>query len=114
MNFLRMEKWLAYRPDHPGAAAQQWLKELYQHNKLARGELVIDGRLVDLSAVDMPILNIYSDTDTVIHPLASKAMRNMVGSRDYTEMPIAGGHIGVLVARSKKLPDSIADWLRKH
>ncbi|MDE3225461.1 MAG: hypothetical protein KGN30_08635, partial [Nitrospirota bacterium] len=68
MNFLRMEKWLADRPDHPGAAAQQWLKELYQDNKLFRGELVIDGRLVDLGAVVMPVLNVYSETDTIIHP----------------------------------------------
>ena len=114
MNFLRMEKWLADRPDHTGAAARQWLKDLYQLNKLARGELVIDGRLVDLAAVDMPVLNIYSETDTIIHPLASKALRNLVGSKDYSEMRMAGGHIGVIVARSKKIPEGITDWLLKH
>ena len=102
------------RPDHPGAAAQQWLKELYQDNKLFRGELVIDGRLVDLGAVVMPGLNIYSESDTIIHPLASKAMRGRVGSKDYTELPVAGGHIGILVARSKKLGNSIATWLAQH
>jgi acyl CoA:acetate/3-ketoacid CoA transferase alpha subunit len=37
MNFLRMEKWLADRPHHPGEAAKQWLKELYQENRLANG-----------------------------------------------------------------------------
>ena len=114
MNFLRMEKWLADRPDHTGAAARQWLKDLYQGNKLFNGELVIDGCLVDLGAIDMPILNIYSETDTVIHPLASKAMRSRVGSKDYTEMTVSGGHIGVLVARSKKLTGGIADWLARH
>jgi polyhydroxyalkanoate synthase len=114
MNFLRMEKWLSDRPDHTGAAAQQWLTDLYQHNRLSRGELVIDGHRVDLNAVDMPILNIYTENDTVIHPLASKAIREKVGSKDYSEMALTGGHIGVLVARSKKLPEGIADWLRKH
>jgi polyhydroxyalkanoate synthase len=94
MNFLRMEKWLADRPDHPGAAAWQWLKELYQDNRLFRGELVIDGRLVDLGAVVMPVLNIYSETDTIIHPLASKVMRDRVGSKNYTELPVSAGHIG--------------------
>ena len=34
LNFLRMEKWIADRPDHPGEAAKQWLKDLYQDNKL--------------------------------------------------------------------------------
>ena len=37
MNFLRMEKWLADRPAHPGEAAKQWLKDLYQQNKLVKG-----------------------------------------------------------------------------
>ena len=114
MNFLRMEKWLSDRPDHTGAAAQQWLKELYQENKLVRGELSVDGRLVDLKAIDMPVLNIYSETDTVIHPLASKALRGHVGSKDYTELPVSGGHIGIFVARSKKLANGIVDWLAKH
>jgi polyhydroxyalkanoate synthase len=111
MNFLRMEKWLSDRPDHTGASAQQWLKELYQDNKLVKGELVVDGRTVDLRAVTMPVLNIYSETDTIIHPLASKAMRNRIGSADYTELPVTGGHIGILVARSKKVRDGIVDWL---
>jgi poly(3-hydroxyalkanoate) synthetase len=62
----------------------------------------------------MPILNIYSETDTIIHPLSSKALRNQVGSSDDTEMPMAGGHIGVIVARSRKILDGIAEWLHKH
>jgi len=44
MNFLRMEKWLADRPAHPGEAAKQWLKDLYQDNKLVKGEFVLSGR----------------------------------------------------------------------
>jgi polyhydroxyalkanoate synthase subunit PhaC len=114
MNFLRMEKWLANRPDHPGTAARQWLKELYQNNKLVRGELVVDQRPVDLKVLDMPILNVYSDADTIVHPLSCKAMRGAVGSKDYTEMSAAGGHVGILVSRSKQLPQTIADWLQKR
>jgi polyhydroxyalkanoate synthase subunit PhaC len=79
-----------------------------------RGELSVGGRLVHLNAIDMPVLNIYSETDTVIHPLASKAMRGRVASKDYTELPVSGGHIGIFVARSKKLSNSIADWLGEH
>jgi polyhydroxyalkanoate synthase len=78
---------------------------------LVKGELVVDGRTVDLRAVTMPVLNIYSETDTIIHPLASKAMRDRIRSTDYTELPVTGGHIGTLVARSKKVRDGIVDWL---
>ena len=34
LNFLRMEKWIADRPHHPGAAAKQWLNDLYKENRL--------------------------------------------------------------------------------
>ena len=36
LNYLRMEKWLADRPHHAGEAAKQWLKDLYQENKLIK------------------------------------------------------------------------------
>ena len=39
LNFLRMEKWLADRPNHPGEAAKQWLNDLYQQNKLIEGRI---------------------------------------------------------------------------
>ena len=48
LNFLRMEKWIADRPHHPGEAAKQWLKDLYQDNKLVRSEFVLGGRKVEL------------------------------------------------------------------
>src|SRR3712207_8310751 len=44
LNFLRMEKWIADRPDHPGEAAKQWLKDLYQQNKLAKKAFELGGR----------------------------------------------------------------------
>ena len=115
MNFLRMEKWLADRPDHTGASARQWLKDLYQQNKLAKGELEIGGKRVDLTAITMPVLNIYTETDHIIPAPASRALRDKVGSRDYTEAPIPGGHIGVFVSRAQaKLREQIVGWLEKR
>ncbi|SEE69485.1 polyhydroxyalkanoate synthase [Rhizobiales bacterium GAS191] len=112
LNFLRMEKWLADRPAHPGEAARQWLKDLYQDNKLVKNELLIDGRKVDLKNLTMPILNIFSDSDHIIPSPSSRALRMAVGTSDYTEAPVKGGHIGVLVARSQeKLREQIAGWL---
>jgi polyhydroxyalkanoate synthase subunit PhaC len=112
LNFLRMEKWLADRPDHTAASARQWLKDLYQHNKLATGELEIDGQRVDLKAITMPVLNIYTETDHIIPAPASKALKDKVGSKDYNEAAVSGGHIGVFVSRQQaKLRDQIVGWL---
>jgi polyhydroxyalkanoate synthase len=112
LNFLRMEKWLADRPAHPGEAARQWLKDLYQDNKLVKGELVVGDRRVDLGNLTMPVLNIFSETDHIIPAPSSRALRGAVGTQDYSESSVKGGHIGILVARSQeKLREEIADWL---
>ncbi|SAK66342.1 hypothetical protein AWB75_03109 [Caballeronia catudaia] len=44
LNFLRMEKWLADRPHHPGEAAKQLLINLYKNNELIRGKFQLGER----------------------------------------------------------------------
>ena len=68
LNFLRMEKWIADRPHHPGEAAKQWLKDLYQGNKLVKGELELGGRTVDLKNLTMPVLNVFAKDDHIVPP----------------------------------------------
>jgi polyhydroxyalkanoate synthase len=113
MNFLRMEKWLADRPHHPGEAAKQWLKDLYQENRLARGTFMLSGRAVDLKAVTAPTLNVYALDDHIIPPTCSQALGPLVGTKDYTEIPLPGGHVGLFVSSKSqgKLSQSIAEWL---
>ena len=116
MNFLRMEKWLADRPDHPGAAGRQWLKELYQENRLYDGTFALSGRQVDLAAITAPVLNVYALDDHIIPPTCSKALANKVGSSDYTEIPLPGGHVGLFVSSKSQgtLTKSIAGWLSQR
>ncbi len=115
MNFLRMEKWLADRPDHTGAAARQWLKDLSQGNKLYAGTFEIGGRKVDLGAITMPVLNFYTETDHIIPAPATKAMAKIIGAKDYTQEPIVGGHIGVFVSRGQaKLSNQVLGWLESR
>jgi polyhydroxyalkanoate synthase len=117
MNFLRMEKWLADRPAHAGGAARQWLNDLYRENKLVRGELVLSGERVDLKNVTMPVLNIYTETDHIIPPPMTRALRGKTGSADYTEFVAKGGHIGVMVAGGssrRTLREQISGWLAER
>ncbi|MBR1217687.1 class III poly(R)-hydroxyalkanoic acid synthase subunit PhaC [Bradyrhizobium sp. U87765 SZCCT0131] len=113
MNFLRMEKWLADRPAHPGEAAKQWLKDLYQDNKLVKGEFELSGRRVDLSAIAAPVLNVYALNDHIIPPTCSQALRGHVGNADYSEIPLPGGHVGLFVSSKSQgvLSRDISQWL---
>ena len=84
-------------------------------NQLATGELEVGGKVVDLKAITMPVLNIYTETDHIIPAPASKALHDKVGTQDYTEAPVSGGHIGVFVSRQQaKLREQIVGWLEKR
>ena len=81
LDFLRMERWIADRPDHPGEVVRQWFKDLYQDNKLIKNELVLGGRRVDLRAITMPVLNIYATGDTIIPVSCSQGMGDISARR---------------------------------
>ena len=116
LNFLRMEKWIADRPHHPGEAAKQWLKELYQDNKLIKNAFTINGRQVDLRNITMPVLNVFAKDDHIIPPATSQALGTKVGTRDYTELALPGGHVGVFVGGKSQalLGSGIANWLAER
>ncbi len=116
INFLRMEKWIADRPDHPGEAAKQWFKDYYQENKLIKNKIVINGRQVNLNKLKMPILNIYALQDHIIPPDCSAALSRYVGTKDYSELQLNAGHVGLFVSGKSQeiLSPSIVNWLKER
>lgn len=112
-NFLRMEKWIFDSPDQAGEAFRQFTKDFFKHNKLINGQLTIGEHPVDLSNVTMPVLNIYATEDHIVPPAAAQALRNHLGSQDYTEESFQGGHIGIYVSTraQQQIPPLIAKWL---
>jgi polyhydroxyalkanoate synthase subunit PhaC len=113
LNFLRMEKWIADRPHHPGEAAKQWLKDLYQDNKLINGTFTINGQTVNLRNITMPVLNVFAKDDHIIPPATSQALGAHVGTKDYSELALPGGHVGVFVGGKSQalLGSGIVNWL---
>lgn len=109
LNFLRMEKWLADRPHHPGSAAKQWLIELYKENRLVEGSFQLEGKPVRLKKITMPVLNIFAEYDHIVPPPCSAALKKYVGSKDYSELALPGGHVGIYV--SSKLQGIVADGI---
>jgi polyhydroxyalkanoate synthase len=116
LNFLRMEKWLADRPHHPGEAAKQWLKDLYQENKLINNSWRLGGRTVDLRNVTMPVLNIYAEADHIIPPPTARALGGRLGTSDYTELGLRGGHIGMFVSSKSQdiVGSEIFNWIAER
>lgn len=113
LNFLRMEKWIADRPDHPGEAARQWLNSLYRENQLVEGKFEVSGELVDLNNIACPILNIYAQQDHIIPVSCSTALGKFVPEDRYQEIGFPGGHVGVFVSRKAQgvVAGGVIEWL---
>ncbi len=112
-NFMRMEKWIFDSPDQAGEAYRQFIKDFYQANKLIKGDVQIGDKTVDLGNIKMPVLNVYAMQDHLVPPSASQALKQQVGTDDYTELSFPGGHIGIYVSgkAQKQVPPAIGAWL---
>jgi polyhydroxyalkanoate synthase len=112
-NFLRVEQWIFDSPDQAGAAFGEFVTELYQQNRLIGNQLQIAGRRIDLSSLQMPILNLIGKRDHLVPPAASRALGAVVGSRDYTALELDLGHIGMYISAraQREVPTAIVEWL---
>jgi len=111
--FMRMEKWIFDSPDQAGAAFSQFVRWFFQENRLALGTLELGGRRVDLARVTHPVLNVFASRDHLVPPGASRALRPLLGSRDYTALEVDAGHIGLYTSAraQRELPATMAAWL---
>jgi polyhydroxyalkanoate synthase subunit PhaC len=113
MNYLRMEKWINDSPNQAGECFRQFIKDLYQENKLVKGTLVVGDKKVNLKNITMPLLNIYASEDHLVPPAASIPFNDYVGTKDKELYKFPGGHIGVFVGSrtQKELGPAIEKWL---
>jgi polyhydroxyalkanoate synthase len=116
MNFLRMERWIFDSPGQPGECYRQFIRDLYQDNKLVKGTLKLGKRTVNLKNITMPLMNIYAADDHIVPHSATKALNTHVGSKDKSLYEIPGGHIGIFVGSKaqKELAPAIAAWLAER
>ena len=112
-DFLRMESWIFDSPDQPGEVLRQNAKDLFQENKLVKGEFEIGGKRVDLKQINMPVLCVYADYDTLVPPASSKKLLECVGTKDTQQLSFPVGHVGMFVSGKTQgtLAPQIAQWL---
>jgi polyhydroxyalkanoate synthase subunit PhaC len=93
--------------------AKQWVKDLYQNNKLVANELTLDTHKVKLPNVTMPVLNIYARDDHIVPTAMTRGLGKYIGSKQYTELELPAGHLGIFVSGKTQniLAKSLADWM---
>lgn len=99
-----------------------YLREFYQNNRLAKGEMVLDGETLDLGKVKIPVFMQAGETDHIA-PYKSIYRTAKLFGGDVQYMLAGSGHIaGVVNHPDKKkyhhstnsaLPDTIEEWQAK-
>ena len=112
-NFMRMEKWVFDSPDQAGETLRQFIKDLYQGNKLIKNELVLGGKQVNLKNITMPLLCACAEYDHLVPLSASRPLLDAVGSTDTQFISFKTGHIGMYVSSQsqKTIAPQIVEWL---
>ncbi|TCO77978.1 class III poly(R)-hydroxyalkanoic acid synthase subunit PhaC [Marinisporobacter balticus] len=112
-NFMKMEKWVFDSPGQAGETLRQFVKDLYQENKLVKGTLQVGDKKVNLKNINMPVLNIYAEYDHLVSPASSKALNDLISSKDKELCSFPVGHIGMYVSSKsqKQMSPKLAKWL---
>ncbi len=97
-----------------------YLRDFYQKNRLAKGEMVMDGKTLDLQKVDIPIFMQAGETDHIA-PYRSIYNTARLFGGDVHYMLAGSGHIAGVVnhpSRNKyhhsineALPEKVEDWI---
>jgi polyhydroxyalkanoate synthase len=114
--FFRMEKWINDSIPVAGEAFRQFIRDLYQENRLVNSQLKLNGHRVKLKNIDMPILSLVAKYDHLVPPESSMSFNELVGSKDKEMIVFPTGHIGLSVssATHAKLWPRVAEWLRER
>ena len=113
-NFLRMEKWIFDSPDQAGETFRQFMKDCYQKNLLIKNEMELNGKMINLKNITMPLLNVMAQFDHLVPNDASKPLSDAVSSTDKETLIFPTGHIGIFVGSKsqKEVCPKIAAWLK--
>lgn len=115
-NFLALERWASDSVPVAGATFREFVRWLYQENRLVEGTLELDGRPVRLEAISCPLLLLVAEQDHLVPPVSTLALQQYAGSVDVNCVTLKAGHIGLAVsARAhRELWPRVMDWIAEH
>jgi polyhydroxyalkanoate synthase subunit PhaC len=97
--FDALEAWANDNIAFPAAAYVRYIQELYQENRLIRGDHWVSGRRVDLGRITCPVLSVVATRDGICPRRAAEALGPHTGSSDARVLAVPGGHVGAVVGK---------------
>lgn len=102
-DFFAMEVWSNDNIPISGEVYRDFVKYGFQQNLLVKKQFPLGRHRIDLGQITCPVLNLTANSDHLVLPCQSTPLRDCVSSKDFTEMSVKAGHIGLSVgSRSHK------------
>ncbi len=111
----RMEQWSSDNVPFPAEVYRQYILNTYQENAFFKGEMRVDGELLDLSQIICPVLALVALKDNIVPPESALALKSLLPEKQLTILECQTGHLGLSTsgkARTQFWP-SIAEWLER-
>lgn len=97
--YRHFEDWFQWTQPLPGAFYLWIVEHLFSRNSLIKGELIVEGRKVDLGAIDCPLFLLAADADHITPPDQVWQLANYVSTpaSQIGRQALSGGHLGIFM-----------------
>jgi len=111
-DFFRRIRWIVDSQPIPISVYKTTINDFYQKNDLIKGKMKIKDKIIDLSRIYIPLLNIIARYDHLIPYRSSNALEKIYSGK-YNEIIFPSSHVGLSVSRKahNKLWPRVCDWL---
>lgn len=115
-DYFAMESWLNDNIPVPGEVFREFVKYLYQQNRLVKNQMPVGKHIVNLKNITCPVLNLMAKKDDLVPCSQSVVFNELVGSTDRRTIEFPAGHIGLAVGSraQRELWPQACDWLAER
>lgn len=115
-NFFALERWANDSIPVAGETFREYVKFLYQQNRLILGKLRLGEATVRLEDITCPLLLLVAEQDHLVPPGSTLAIEKCVRSSEVETMSIRAGHIGLAVGSKshRDLWPEVGRWIGEH
>ncbi|MDE2930665.1 MAG: alpha/beta fold hydrolase [Chloroflexota bacterium] len=88
-------------------------KQLNWANGLYNGTVRVGGDVADLSNIKIPLMAVMAEHDHIATYGATKALMELVGSEDKTDLVLKGGHVSIIAGPNavRRMWPAVNEWL---
>ena len=106
-------RWSGDHVPFPGATLRQITELFVRGRSLVDGKVPLGGRIVDLDAISVPVLDIIGTKDHLVPRPASEPLATVLPNAELHPLHLPAGHAGLILGRKaqREFIPAITEWL---